>query len=66
MISGNVNNAEIKIYNILGQTLYTERNVSLIPGQVKTVSLNNFPAGLYFLLTKVNDKFSTQKFVVKK
>jgi len=51
-------NAEIKIFNLLSKTVFTQNKISNA-----TIDLTELNSGIYFLQVKTNNKLFTQKFI---
>jgi len=59
----NYKNAGLQITNILGQTLFAEKNIS---NNVKTIDLSNYSNGIYIINIETNNKVYTSKFILEK
>ena len=57
---------DLKIYNLLGQTIYKEMLKGETNSLNKTVDLSDFPTGTYFLqLESKNDSYFTKIIIAK-
>jgi len=61
--SGTVSgNAEVNIFNIIGETVYSQ-NVSSL--SMAVLDISNLTSGIYFLSVRANNRLLTQKFIKK-
>ena len=63
--TGKTEVVDLKIMNSLGSTIYTESNVVVATSLVKTISLKNVPAGMYYMTIRNGQKNIVQKFCVQ-
>ena len=56
----------IKVTNILGQTVYNENMIGANAGTVKSIDLSNFDNGIYIISVSNNDGASSYKVVLDK
>jgi len=60
-----VNNLTIKIYNHLGQNVYTNEKLEFVGELKESIDLDAHPAGMYFLQMQHGDKRILKKIIVK-
>lgn len=60
-----IENAELKIFNVLGQSIYKEQNIFLLEGQSKLITLANFSSGIYFISLNGNRQVFTRKIFLR-
>jgi hypothetical protein len=58
-------NINIKITNALGMTVYSENGLTFSGKLMKSINLNNVPAGVYYMSIRNSGKNIVQKFLVK-
>ncbi|HPI20146.1 MAG TPA: T9SS type A sorting domain-containing protein [Candidatus Kapabacteria bacterium] len=59
------NNAQISIFNILGETILSIKEVDLHKDNVFSIDLNNCPAGSYFIQIKQKDIIYNNKIIIE-
>ncbi len=59
------NKAQISIFNILGETIFSTNEVDLLKGNVFSIELNNCPTGTYFIQIKQKDIIYNNKIVIE-
>ncbi|MBC8313986.1 MAG: T9SS type A sorting domain-containing protein, partial [Bacteroidetes bacterium] len=47
--TGDQTNINIRIYNVLGSVVYSERDVNIFNKLIKTLDLSSLPGGIYHL-----------------
>ncbi len=58
-------NITIEISNSMGMKVYSENGISFSGKLLKPISLNNMPAGVYYMSIRSSGKNNVQKFLVK-
>lgn len=60
-----VNNAELKIYDVHGKEVFSKSYTNLLKQSVK-INISDFSQGIYFLSIKAKNKTITKKFVIER
>ncbi|MBN8545744.1 MAG: T9SS type A sorting domain-containing protein [Ignavibacteria bacterium] len=64
--SGSDTVASIKIFNTLGEEVYSKQNISLGKGANSYSVTHNLPAGVYILKAVINSAYGQQTVIAKK
>ncbi|MBK6732017.1 MAG: T9SS type A sorting domain-containing protein [Bacteroidetes bacterium] len=57
---GNAQISDVRIFDISGKSIYTDQSETTI---TKTITIENFAAGIYTVMCKVNGKYQFQKII---
>ncbi len=64
--SGSEQSIEIRVFNALGDVVYTASNVQFSGKLTKTLDFNSFAEGMYFLQINTHNKLLTKKLIINR